>query len=61
MPLTDVKIWGAKPAPSRIGITDAGGLHLYVSIAGGKLWRMRYEFGGKEKLLSFGVYPHFKP
>ncbi|MER9588374.1 integrase arm-type DNA-binding domain-containing protein [Mesorhizobium australicum] len=28
-----------------------------MSPAGGKLWRYRYEFGGKEKLLSLGAYP----
>ncbi|ABK98935.1 tyrosine-type recombinase/integrase [Pelobacter propionicus] len=25
--------------------------------AGGKWWRFKYRFGGKEKLLSFGTYP----
>lgn len=24
---------------------------------GGKLWRLKYRFGGREKLLSFGPYP----
>jgi integrase len=32
-------------------------LHLYVTPAGGKLWRLRYEFVRKEKLLSIGPYP----
>jgi hypothetical protein len=35
----------------------AGGLHVYVTPAGGKLWRLRYEFERKEKLLSIGPYP----
>ncbi|WP_315975208.1 tyrosine-type recombinase/integrase [Phyllobacterium zundukense] len=32
-------------------------MHLYVSKAGGKLWRYRYMFADKEKLLSLGSYP----
>ena len=55
--LTDTQIRKAKPAEKPFKLTDGGGLHLYVSAAGGKLWRMRYEFAGKEKLLSFGPYP----
>ncbi len=55
--LTDVQIRKAKPAEKSYRLTDSGGLHLYVTPAGGKLWRMRYEFAGKEKLLSFGPYP----
>src|SRR5205823_8716591 len=34
-----------------------GGLHMHVTTSGGKLWRLRYEYGGREKLLSFGPYP----
>jgi integrase len=36
---------------------DGGGLYLEVSPAGGKWWRLKYRFAGKEKRLSFGVYP----
>jgi hypothetical protein len=36
---------------------DSGGLFLLVTKGGGKLWRMKYELGGREKLLSFGPYP----
>ena len=32
-------------------------LHLEVNPAGGKWWRWKYRFGGKEKRLSLGVYP----
>jgi len=55
--LTDTKIRTAKPAEKAYKLADGGGLHLFVSPAGGKLWRYRYEFGGKEKLLSLGSYP----
>ena len=57
MPLTDVQIRKAKPAEKPFKLADGGGLHLYVSIAGGKSWRYRYEIGGKEKLLTIGPYP----
>src|SRR3546814_13050521 len=33
------------------------GLHLLVQPRGAKLWRLKYRFDGKEKLLSFGKYP----
>lgn len=57
MPLTDLKITRAKPKPKPYKLTDGGGLHLYVSPAGSKLWRMRYEFEGREQTLGIGVYP----
>ena len=34
-----------------------GGLYLEVSPAGGKWWRLKFRFDGKEKRLSLGVYP----
>ena len=55
--LTDTQVRVAKKKDKGYKLTDAGGLHLFVSPAGGKLWRMRYEFDGKEKLLSLGKYP----
>ncbi|WP_316234555.1 tyrosine-type recombinase/integrase [Bradyrhizobium sp. SZCCHNR1020] len=55
--LTDVQIRKAKAADKPYKLTDGGGLHIYVSPAGGKLWRLRYEFDGREKLLSLGPYP----
>ena len=55
--LTDVKVRTAKPAEKPYRLTDAGGLFLWVTPAGGKIWRLRYEVQGKEKLLSLGPYP----
>lgn len=55
--LTDVQVRRAKPRERPFRLTDSGGLHLYVTETGSKLWRMRYEYAGKEKLLSFGAYP----
>jgi len=37
---------------------DSGGLYLEVSPAGGKWWRLKYRFKGREKRLSLGVCPN---
>lgn len=55
--LTDTAIRRAKAGDKPYKMADSGGLHLYVSTAGGKLWRFRYLYAGKEKLLSIGPYP----
>lgn len=57
MPLTDSQIRNAKPAPKPSKLFDGGGLFLLVHPRGGKWWRFKYRFGGKEKTLSLGVYP----
>ena len=55
--LSDLAIRAAKPREKPYKLSDGGGLHLLVQPSGGKLWRLKYRFGGKEKLLSFGAYP----
>ncbi len=57
MPLTDTAIRSAKPKDKTFKLFDSGGLYLEVSPSGGKWWRWKYRFAGKEKRLSFGVYP----
>jgi integrase len=57
IPLTDVTIRNAKSGTKSVRFFDGAGLYLEVSPTGGKLWRMKYRFSGKEKLLSFGTYP----
>ena len=32
-------------------------MYLEISPAGGKWWRWKYRYGGKEKRLSLGTYP----
>ncbi|MDP2003878.1 MAG: Arm DNA-binding domain-containing protein, partial [Desulfurivibrionaceae bacterium] len=56
-PLTDTQVRSIKPAVKDIKLFDGGGLFLLVTTAGGKLWRFKYRFGGREKLLTFGAYP----
>jgi integrase len=57
MPLTDTAIKNAKPRSKPWRAFDGGGLYLEISPAGGKWWRLKYRFDGKEKRLSLGVYP----
>lgn len=57
MPLNDRQIRNAKPAAKPYKLADGGGLHLAVTPAGGKLWRLKYRIDGKEKLLTLGKYP----
>lgn len=57
MKLKSVELKNAKPAKKTKRLFDGGGLYLEVTPAGGKYWRMKYRFGGKEKRLAFGVYP----
>ena len=59
--LTDKEVKNAKPRKKRIRLFDERALYLEVSPAGGKWWRLKYRFGGKEKRLSLGVYPDVSP
>jgi integrase len=55
--LTDTEVRKAKPKDKAYRLSDAGSLFLWVTPAGGKLWRWGYMYHGKEKLMSFGKYP----
>jgi integrase len=57
MPLSDSAIRNAKPAEKPRKLSDEKGLFLLIAPNGGKWWRLKYRFGGKEKLLSLGTYP----
>lgn len=56
MPLSDVYLRKLKKG-DKAKHHDEGGLYLFLSPAGGKLWRMDYTFEGKRKTLSVGKYP----
>lgn len=58
MALTDIALRSAKPAHKQFKISDSGGLYVIVKPSGGKLWRWKYRFHGKEKMLALGVYPN---
>jgi hypothetical protein len=57
MPLSDVFVRKLKPSSKPLRVFDGGGLYLEVAQSGGKLWRFKYRYMGKEKRLSLGVYP----
>lgn len=57
MPLSDAKVRNAKPKDKPYKISDGEGMFLLVHPTGSKYWRLKYHFGGKERLLALGVYP----
>lgn len=65
MPLTDIQIRKAKGGITPAGVrtekpykmADGAGMYLEVAPGGGKWWRFKYRFAGKETRVSLGVYP----
>ena len=55
--LTDTQIRSLKPGDKSYKRYDQRGLFLEVAKSGSKLWRLRYRFAGKSKLMSLGFYP----
>jgi hypothetical protein len=55
--LSDTQIRSAKPSDKSIRLRDERGLYLELTPSGGRWWRLKYRFAGKEKLLSMGTYP----
>ena len=58
MPLTDAAVKRLKPKDRLYKRADAGGLYIAVTPAGGKFWRVKYRWQGKERSpYSVGEYP----
>lgn len=57
MALTAAEVRNARPGEKAYKLADGGGLFLFVSTAGARSWRMKYRFAGREKLLTFGLFP----
>ncbi len=55
--LTATQIKQAKAKDKDYKLSDGGGLYLLVTKRNTKLWRLKYRFNGKEKLLALGAYP----
>jgi hypothetical protein len=55
--LTIKEIETAKPNGKPYKLVDGGGLCLLIAPSGAKLWRWRYRFDGKEKMMALGEYP----
>ena len=56
-PLTETQIENAPTTSKQGRLYDGGGLYLMTAPTGTNLWRFKYRFEGKEKLISFGAYP----
>ena len=57
MPLSEQLIKTAKPKQKPYKLSDAEGLSLLVTPAGGRLWRLRYRYSGRESMIALGSYP----
>lgn len=57
MPLKATTVEKIKPSTKAKKVFDERGLFLLVNPTGSKLWRFKYRFNGKEKLLALGPYP----
>ncbi|MFB6225360.1 MAG: tyrosine-type recombinase/integrase [Candidatus Paceibacteria bacterium] len=57
MSLTDTQIKGMKPKSKSYKVSDGNGLFLEINPSGSKLWRFKYRYNGKQKLLAIGKYP----
>jgi len=57
MKLNNLQIKNADHRDKAYKLSDGRGLFVLIHTNGSKYWQMKYRFGGKEKLLSIGVYP----
>ena len=57
MPLTAITVKNAKALDKPYKLADEKGLYLEISPSGGKWWRYKYRFQGKENRISLGTYP----
>ncbi|KJV45330.1 integrase [Acinetobacter indicus] len=55
--LTDAQVRKIKPLEKKKRYSDEKGLYLEVTPAGGRFWRLKYRFNGRESTLTIGSYP----
>ena len=55
--LTDAQVRKIKPIDKKKRYSDEKGLYLEVTPSGGKFWRLKYRFNGRESTLTIGSYP----
>ncbi|CAB1207561.1 tyrosine-type recombinase/integrase [Acinetobacter bouvetii] len=55
--LTDAQVRKIKPLDKKKRYSDEKGLYLEVTPAGGRFWRLKYRFNGRESTLTIGSYP----
>ena len=57
MTLSEYQIRAARPKDRPYKLSDGHGLALLVNPNGGRLWRLRYRFAGREGMIALGSYP----
>lgn len=57
MALTDARLRNLKPADKPFKTADYDGLFVLTNPNGSKLWRFKYRYMDKERLLTLGKYP----
>ena len=57
MALTNTTIKAARHKEKPYKLYDEKGLYLSIEPTGGRLWRWKYQWDGKEKKLAFGSFP----
>jgi integrase len=55
--LTEVQIKNAKPREKAYRLYDERGMYIEIRPYGGKAFRLKYRFEGKERYMSLGVWP----
>jgi len=55
--LTDTALRALKPKATIYRKADGGGLCIEVTPSGSRLWRYRYRYAGKARMLALGDYP----
>ena len=55
--LSKLLIDKTKSGPKTIRLWDGRGMYLEITPKGGKWWRFKYWFDGRERRMSLGVYP----
>ena len=56
--LSDELIHNARPKTKQYRLYDGAGLLLLIAPSGGKWWRFKYRFQGREKTISLGTFPN---
>ncbi|ENU29087.1 hypothetical protein F991_03218 [Acinetobacter sp. CIP-A165] len=55
--LSDAQVRKIKPLDKKKRYADEKGLYLEVTPSGGRFWRLKYRFNGRESTLTIGSYP----
>ena len=57
MSLSDTQLKAARPQQRPYKLADSLGLLVLITPNGGRLWRFRYRYNGREGMIALGSYP----